>query len=653
MYTARLVRLQDSKETEEPFFSACEGGEAPFFQPKSFDAAQQVSAADGGQGTSFAIQPDSAHEKIKTVPSNTVAQRQEEEEEETLQPKLESPKRAQTEAFFRQTKPVFRKAEGDVSVVSRELSSQLNRNKGKGRPLPESTHAFMSNAFGADFSDVKVHTGNEAVKMNKALGAKAFTHGTDIYFNRGAYRPDASTGKQLLAHELTHVVQQRNEPAETMTMGADAPIIQRFGAGPHAQIEESILSGTMPESEIREITFGSWQTDMNQISLLKPILNKVVIVTDEDLFEIVQVLAEAKFDHPGSRAVSGGMSQSRFGNYDPRQHYDNPSAPGQLLEEAAIPAYITNTTDYLKAVLRTALYFGRNRAGREYYGRGLHILQDFFAHSNFVEIAINLRTQENREETFAGTVKEGQEERYRLATGIFETIDTTISLLKLLINHLKKKSPPGQILSTSDKILIILLRRKYPELADNYLRFKTGMHMLKESIPIPFVVEQLLQTIERIKQVLLVFLTQKLNELTKNLAKHSGTGPQPSHSKLNKDDQSMPLFSVAAALAKEAVGGVHKAMLTAWTRSTEYRRLHNSWIAREYGISPSSEDADLSSASGVDIESAMASGPLFPTAPSDLSALREIEAEVLTQVDIYTQHPDEASWWHTIVNRFI
>jgi hypothetical protein len=66
----------------------------------------------------------------------------------------------------------------------------------------------MENRFGNNFSDVKIHTGNDAVQMSKELNAQAFTVGSDIYFNSGKYAPEASDGKHLLAHELTHVVQQ-------------------------------------------------------------------------------------------------------------------------------------------------------------------------------------------------------------------------------------------------------------------------------------------------------------------------------------------------------------------------------------------------------------------------------------------------------------
>ena len=63
--------------------------------------------------------------------------------------------------------------------------------------------------MGADLSGVRVHTDSEADGIARSVQAKAFTHGSDLYFSRGTYDPSSSSGKHLLAHELTHVVQQR------------------------------------------------------------------------------------------------------------------------------------------------------------------------------------------------------------------------------------------------------------------------------------------------------------------------------------------------------------------------------------------------------------------------------------------------------------
>ena len=69
----------------------------------------------------------------------------------------------------------------------------------------------MEGSFETDFSGVRVHTDQEAAQMNQDLSAQAFTHGSDVYFNEGKFNPESGGGKHLLAHELTHVVQQRKK----------------------------------------------------------------------------------------------------------------------------------------------------------------------------------------------------------------------------------------------------------------------------------------------------------------------------------------------------------------------------------------------------------------------------------------------------------
>jgi len=91
---------------------------------------------------------------------------------------------------------------------SSDLSSSLSASKGSGSPMDESTSGKMSSSFGADFSSVRVHTDSKAVQMNKELGSQAFANGSDIYFNEGKYNPESKSGQHLLAHELTHTVQQ-------------------------------------------------------------------------------------------------------------------------------------------------------------------------------------------------------------------------------------------------------------------------------------------------------------------------------------------------------------------------------------------------------------------------------------------------------------
>jgi len=88
------------------------------------------------------------------------------------------------------------------------FAQRLTATKGRGQPLPESTRGPMESAFGADFSRVRIHSDEEAGRLANRAGAVAFAHENDVYFNRGAFEPHTRPGRHLLAHELTHVVQQ-------------------------------------------------------------------------------------------------------------------------------------------------------------------------------------------------------------------------------------------------------------------------------------------------------------------------------------------------------------------------------------------------------------------------------------------------------------
>lgn len=106
------------------------------------------------------------------------------------------------------TLPLMRKAAGGGYTASPALASRLHASRGNGQALPKRTLATMNQVFATDFSQVRVHHGPEAAGLNREIGARAFTYGSDIYFNKGEFQPDSSEGKYLLAHELTHVQQQ-------------------------------------------------------------------------------------------------------------------------------------------------------------------------------------------------------------------------------------------------------------------------------------------------------------------------------------------------------------------------------------------------------------------------------------------------------------
>lgn len=130
-------------------------------------------------------------------------QRQEGEEEKEAQTKLQR----QAEEEEKQAQP--KAAPGGTPKVTPNIESNINSMRGGGQPLSESTRSFFEPRFGADFSHVRLHTGTNAAQTAQSINARAFTTGKDIVFNSGQYSPGTSSGNHLLAHELTHVIQQK------------------------------------------------------------------------------------------------------------------------------------------------------------------------------------------------------------------------------------------------------------------------------------------------------------------------------------------------------------------------------------------------------------------------------------------------------------
>jgi hypothetical protein len=90
---------------------------------------------------------------------------------------------------------------------------------GSGQSLDEPVRTDMEARLGHGFGDVRIHTGDAADTSARSVGAHAYTVGSDIVFQRGAYDPGTTAGQTLLAHELTHVVQQRNGPVDGTPAG--------------------------------------------------------------------------------------------------------------------------------------------------------------------------------------------------------------------------------------------------------------------------------------------------------------------------------------------------------------------------------------------------------------------------------------------------
>jgi hypothetical protein len=161
------------------------------------------------------------------------------------------------------------RSEDGSTELNEDTASRVNQERSGGQPLMEGVQKQMGAALGYDLSGVHVHTSPEADSLNRELGAKAFTTGQDIFFREGNYDPNTSSGQQLIAHELTHVVQQGtgevssdagrmkvNEPGDIFEQEADSVADTITNTDVSAQIqkqeEEEIQMQVEPEEEEEE-----------------------------------------------------------------------------------------------------------------------------------------------------------------------------------------------------------------------------------------------------------------------------------------------------------------------------------------------------------------------------------------------------------------
>jgi uncharacterized protein DUF4157 len=193
--------------------------------PKSPDRIQSKCASCASEDTRCAKCAD--EERLASKPQAT-----------TVTPTMPNRQGAfRDQVRFLQTKGM----PADAPEITSEMETQLNGLKFSGQPLSGSIRGFFEHRFGYDFSTVRIHTNANAVNSVRAVGARAFTVGNDIMLPPNEYAPNTLEGKRLLAHELTHVVQQqsvvplvkteqRHDPLPAMPRTfarTDAPKIQR------------------------------------------------------------------------------------------------------------------------------------------------------------------------------------------------------------------------------------------------------------------------------------------------------------------------------------------------------------------------------------------------------------------------------------------
>lgn len=180
-------------QQEQSFFG--EAAHETFFQPAP---AIQRKCADCDK-----------EEKVQRV-----ADKKEDEKKLMKKEDKKEDEKLQRSADKKEKEKVQKKETAGSSTGAGNVSSYVNSLNGKGNPLPAKTNHFFSARMGYDFSNVKLHTNKEAAESAKAVNAKAYTVGNNVVFNEGQYNEESGEGKQLMAHELTHVVQQNNSTVQ-------------------------------------------------------------------------------------------------------------------------------------------------------------------------------------------------------------------------------------------------------------------------------------------------------------------------------------------------------------------------------------------------------------------------------------------------------
>ena len=249
------IQRQTGEETEavqmqpEEEIQAKSNSGEPQEKEEQNQESVQTKLTVGAPGDKYEQEADSMAAKVMTMPDSAIQQpiqRQTGEDTEAvqMQPLVNSitplVQRESGKEEEVQMKSGAKQASGGSSQATSSIESRLASSKGGGSALPADVRSFMEPRFGADFSNIKVHTDSNAVQMNKELGAQAFAHGSDIYFGAGK-----SPGKnELTAHELTHTIQQ----------GAAGRMNKEVRRSPNQQFEEKeqLQAKNLPDRTLKD-----------------------------------------------------------------------------------------------------------------------------------------------------------------------------------------------------------------------------------------------------------------------------------------------------------------------------------------------------------------------------------------------------------------
>ena len=415
----------------------------------------------------------------------------------------------------------------------------------------------------------------------------------DAELEPGSHVAAGSTGHGLIAPA----------PLATPATRGDA-----FNAGPtgHEGIELAAFANVLgvDRRTAAAIYFGNWQRDVSQF--LAPMVGVKAPALGPLLFELLDIKAEARF---GRR-----LRRDRLGVYRWEEHLDNPRQYGVALDPAsygpvavpteveapedsrfqlslwredpttALPRYYLVSRRYVLEQLARALRAGPGPDGFELVGNALHVIEDHFAHSNFVELALG--RFDPRVDPMTGRHVEGGQPiadlrgRWRLTTGVFLLADTAQSITKFILESIE--GPPGPPTEAQDAVLRVLIRRSLGDAAlatyDSIVRpWRAARDRIFGALGITQLQTAFDQLVKRPLRAALASGLHPLLELQARattgqtpfqtfVANRPTTVIEPSHSLLAKDDPHRPNHRLARQLAIVAVRDVWQEVAAGFSR---------------------------------------------------------------------------------------
>jgi peptidoglycan hydrolase-like protein with peptidoglycan-binding domain len=205
------------------------------------------------------------------------------------------------QAFEEEEQTIHAKEQpGTAPAASSENDSQIEVLPDRGKPLPEAVRAYFEPRFGLDFSEVRVHEGAQAAESAQAINARAYTTGEDIVFGSGEYAPGTTEGKRLLAHELTHVVQQGKARRNKLAHNSHNTIHQT------STRQVSRQGFLTPAQETAAIDFNNARYDERSIRIFQIITGAAV----DGQFGRLSAEAVAGFQNANGLGIDGQVGEN-------------------------------------------------------------------------------------------------------------------------------------------------------------------------------------------------------------------------------------------------------------------------------------------------------------------------------------------------------